>query len=332
LITWTPTVTGVFEVQVNVYNSAGLGVGQMFGVLVEVTRPNTAPVITSTPVMSADAEKLWTYQLTAEDLEKNPLTFSVSTNYPLPDGMVLDRATGLVTWTPTNADVGQTYTLQFEVSDGDKSSSQRFTLTVYAKNNPPTVSNIQPQTAMAGAAMRVDVRANDLDKQDRLSYSLDADSQQRGMTIDAYGRITWIPAQNQVGETYSVTVYVTDGRDEPVSTTLTVTVTADTAAPGLVIGFTPTKANMNGTVTVIVSATDNVGVSETSLLLKSVRKPSGEVIELNETFKLDATGRVNIPLNEKYIGVLLFEATAIDAAGNIGTKTSEYLEIGRAHV
>jgi YD repeat-containing protein len=131
--------------------------------------------------------------------------------------------------------------------------------------------------------------------------------------------------QNQVGETYSVTVYVTDGRDEPVSTTFTVTVTADTATPVLVIGFTPTKANMNGTVTVVVSATDNVGITETSLRLKSVRKPSGEVVELNETFKLDATGRVNIPLNEKYIGVLLFEATAIDAAGNIGTKTSEYL-------
>jgi RHS repeat-associated protein len=325
LITWSPTVTGVFELQVNVYNSAGLGIGQMFGVLVEATRPNTAPVITSTPVMSADEGKIWTYQLTGSDFENSPLSFSVSANYPLPDGMIFDSETGLVTWTPSSANVGQTYTLQFEVSDGDKSSSQRFTLTVYAKNNPPTVTNISPQTAMAGAAMRVDVRANDLDKQDRLTYSLDTDSQQRGMTIDAYGRMTWTPAQNQVGETYSVTIYVTDGRDEPVSTTFTVTVTADTAAPTIVIGFTPPKANMNGTVIAVVSATDNVGVAKTSLLLKSVRKPSGEIIELNETFRLDATGRVSIPLNEKYIGVLLFEATAIDAAGNIGTKTSEYL-------
>src|SRR3546814_20819309 len=59
--------------------------------------PNTAPVITSEPPASAAIGETYSYQLAAGDGEGQAIFFGL---LAAPEGMTVDSATGLLTWTP----------------------------------------------------------------------------------------------------------------------------------------------------------------------------------------------------------------------------------------
>ena len=75
---------------------------------------NGLPQITSTPPTLGLVGVPYVYDLSATDPENQPLTYGLLV---APDGMMIDQATGAVTWIPTNLQLG-THPVSLEVDDG----------------------------------------------------------------------------------------------------------------------------------------------------------------------------------------------------------------------
>ncbi|MFC1716758.1 putative Ig domain-containing protein, partial [Candidatus Poribacteria bacterium] len=86
---------------------------------------NNPPEITSTPVIEAAKDALYTYDVEAFDADGDVLVFSLSTS---PDGMTIDASTGLITWTPLQTG---NHNVVVEVSDAHNASdTQSFAIDV----------------------------------------------------------------------------------------------------------------------------------------------------------------------------------------------------------
>jgi YD repeat-containing protein len=264
--------------------------------------------------------KVYNYPITAIDGDNDTLTFTL---IDPPSGMTINSNTGVITWTPGSGLIGQAIKVSVSVSDGRASSSGYFYLGITAPNNLPTIKTISDQTVTAGSKLQYYVGATDKDN-DTLTYSLDQAALDLGIKIDSRsGLITWNPTKEQIHvDAYSVTVYVTDGRDEPVATTFNIKVVQDTQAPKVTISATPPKTAAGQTVTIYVNATDNVGVKNTVLKLISVKNPvTGETVILNKEIKLE-NGKAVYTLADNEFGILTFSAVAIDDQGNISTTAT----------
>ena len=87
---------------------------------------NSSPVIESDPVTTAKEGAVYTYDVEATDPNEDTLTYSLTIS---PTGMTINSTTGVITWTPTEGQVGENEVV-VEVSDGNKSTTQSFTITV----------------------------------------------------------------------------------------------------------------------------------------------------------------------------------------------------------
>jgi len=198
VISWTPTAIGSYDVVVEVSDGKSSDI-QSFSITVSEP-PNQAPVITSTPVTSVILGENYTYTVVANDPENNDLTYTLTTS---PTGMVISTA-GVITWTPTTAGSED---VVVEVSDGELSTTQSFTVTVSTDNQAPVITSTPVSSVIAGETYTYAVEASDPEG-DALTYSLTA-SCPAGMTIDENsGVISWIPTT--VGN-FEVTVEVSDG-------------------------------------------------------------------------------------------------------------------------
>ena len=87
---------------------------------------NSSPVIESDPVTTAKEGAVYTYDVEATDPNEDTLTYSLTIS---PTGMTINSTTGVITWTPTEGQVGENEVV-VEVSDGSKSTTQSFTIIV----------------------------------------------------------------------------------------------------------------------------------------------------------------------------------------------------------
>jgi hypothetical protein len=87
---------------------------------------NHRPIINSTPLTSATVGIEYSYQVMATDADGDSLAYSLNT---VLEGMVIELNTGLITWTPTEEQVGE-QEVEVEVSDGKKAAKQEFIITV----------------------------------------------------------------------------------------------------------------------------------------------------------------------------------------------------------
>jgi hypothetical protein len=87
---------------------------------------NTTPVLGSTPPTTAKVEYLYTYDVNANDLEDDFLTYSLLTS---PEGMTIDSSTGVITWTPTEEQIGGNE-VTVKVNDKWRWDTQAFLVTV----------------------------------------------------------------------------------------------------------------------------------------------------------------------------------------------------------
>ena len=125
---------------------------------IDIVYRNFSPVITSTPISMAIAGKLYSYDVEATDPE--PLvyvsniddgTVSVCTLAGLPPdamtysldeapvGMMIDPATGLIRWTPTNTQAGSNAITMRVEDEGGMFATQSFTVTVDDPSDLPPV-------------------------------------------------------------------------------------------------------------------------------------------------------------------------------------------------
>ena len=129
--------------------------------------------------------------------------------------MVIDVNTGLIVWNPTEKDIG-VHRVLVRVSDMIIFVEQGFDLEVVPvplPNNIPIISSNPPGWATVDEHYYYQVNASDLDAGDVLSYHLlDAPD---GMTIDnSTGLISWTPTVGHKDGSYTISVMVTDGKDD----------------------------------------------------------------------------------------------------------------------
>jgi hypothetical protein len=165
-----------------------------------------APTFTSSPDLEATADTLYEYQAAATG-GVGSYTWSLVT---YPTGMEINAVTGLVTWTPTEAQEG-VHSVTVRVTDETPASrDQSFNINVAVSapsNTPPTITNFNPSSvAYVDEEYTYQCTAYDPDPGDVLTWSLTQFP--TGMEINsATGLITWTPTETGA---VNVTVRVTD--------------------------------------------------------------------------------------------------------------------------
>jgi len=108
----------------------------------------------------------WVYQVEAKDPEGNALEYSFIS---APDGMTIDKETGGIRWTATEAG---NYKVQIWVWDGERGTSHGFTLPVTRTNHPPRIYGIPYDPIYVGYEWRYELRGYDPDG-DELTWTIE---------------------------------------------------------------------------------------------------------------------------------------------------------------
>jgi RHS repeat-associated protein len=300
-ISWTPSFTGSYEIQVQARDSQGANSLQTYTIVVGTVAVNKSPTITSTPVFLADTANIYKYQVTATDPDVgDTLTYELIS---APSGVAIDPISGLLSW---NSPIVGTYKVVVGVNDGNLGAAQGFTLTARA-NQLPTIASTNPPTgAIPGVQYVYDAIARDPDG-GKLTYAIDVSSKAKGMTIDELGRLRWTPTNAQSGVN-NVTITITDEAGATINQTFSINVQPDTTAPTVKLGFAGfNPAEVGSRVLFQVQATDNARIDNLELTV------GGKAVIL------DQFGQAGFTLDTA--GTITAIAKATDAAGNVKTET-----------
>jgi len=210
--------------------------------------PNNPPVITPIPNATVIVGEAFTYPVEATDPDEDDLTYSLITN-PSTD-MSIDENSGVISWTPTA--IGSYY-VTVEVSDGDMSNIQSFTITVSPVPVGPTVVSLLPLEATVGESYTGQVTATP-GSNATLAYSL-VGAPSGMIIVAATGAISWTPTA--AGD-QAVTIVVTDGAGLSDSKDFTIIVSPANHPP-VITSTAVTSAIVGGTYTYAVEATDPDG-------------------------------------------------------------------------
>jgi hypothetical protein len=255
-LTWTPTAAnlGRTTVTLKAADSRGASSTQAFGLVVR--NINDPPTITSAPDTTANEDGSWTYRVAATD--PDPGDTVVVTLTEAPTGASLDSA-ATVRWSPTQVQVGrQAFTMAARDRAG-LTTTQHFTVTVAAVNDPPAISSRADSTALEDHAWTYGVVATDVDG-DSLRYELPGAP--AGMRVDATGAITWTPAGTDAGQ-HTIRVRAIDPLGLYAEQVFALTVVAVNDPPQLVAATppvdTPVAVIRGESVTLAATAADEEG-------------------------------------------------------------------------
>lgn len=221
VFSWAPSEDqgpGDYDLAVNVADEFGATATRGFHVRVaEVANP---PSITQIPVQSVDETKTLRLQIVARDPDGDAGALVYSLDNP-PAGARIDAATGVFTWTPTEAQGPLDYKINVRVAKtgSDLVGSMSFIVGVQEVNTPPTVDALQDFEVHGGETIAFKVRASDSDLPAQiLSYSATTPLPS-GATIDpATGSFQWqVPDDPQNG-VYTITLRVADNDSRPLAT------------------------------------------------------------------------------------------------------------------
>ncbi|XZE22169.1 FG-GAP-like repeat-containing protein [Pirellulaceae bacterium SH449] len=234
-IRWTPSNDQLVEatVTIQVIDPDGRTDSQSFKL--KVSRFGGPPKITSIPPTHASVGTGYLYSIAARDAEGDPLTYRL---LAAPNGMTIVETTGVISWTPSLAQVGQ-QDVVIEVSDGiGGAATQAFAIRVGEgiPNLPPVIHSTAPRFGSVGAAYQYQLDATDPEGTN-LSYSLG--QAPAGLTINAStGLVSWNPSAGQVGQ-FIVTLIATDAGGASAVESFQVDVLAENNAPTIVSNAPP---------------------------------------------------------------------------------------------
>ncbi len=213
-IAWVPSLAqlGANSVTVRATDPDGLFDTEPFQVTVIQIDVNRAPDLIPPGNRVIQANVLFTTPLFATDPDVGDvLTFGL-TNAPA--GMAIDASTGLLSWSPSGADLGINAVTATVMDADGLMDSETFSIEVIQQiivadvNTPPQLTVPQDQTIVFGNLLDLLATATDADVGDTLTFALV--NNPTGMVIDAVtGAITWTPLEAQIG-LHDVAVKVTD--------------------------------------------------------------------------------------------------------------------------
>lgn len=267
VFTWTPTEAqgpGTYRVRVVVLDNGGLSDEEE--IQITVNEVNRAPVLDPIGDATIDEEVLFTFTATASDpdIPANTLTFSL---VGAPAGAEIDGASGVFTWTPTEAQGPGSYTFTVRVTDDGVPSlgdEEEITITVLEVNRAPVLDPIDDASVDEGSELSFTATATDPDlPANTLTFSLAAGAPAGATIHSTTGAFTWTPADGP-GDTQEISVIVTDDGTPALADTVTFTVTVNNVAPAIqTLSPEPFSVHaITGPVTVTATYTDP-GVEDT---------------------------------------------------------------------
>ncbi len=199
-----PTNAGNYSVVVS--NSAGAVTSSNANLTV-----NAAPVLAAISNRTAAENSLLSFAVTATD--SNSINFTLDPGAPT--GATINSASGIFSWTPTEAQGPGTYTITIRATDnGTPSASdvKSFTATVTESNTAPVLAIISNKFVNAGATLTFTNGATDADfPANILNFSLGASALSGGATIDpTSGIFSWTAPSSETLLTNTVNIIVSD--------------------------------------------------------------------------------------------------------------------------
>jgi hypothetical protein len=174
----------------------------------EVINVNDAPTISGTPSTKAVEDAVYSFTPVAGDIDDDPLTFSIINK---PDWMSFNTATGALSGTPTNDDVGETDDIIISVSDdAEIASLAAFRVTVVNTNDAPVISGTPVTKAVQGSGYSFTPVGNDVDTGDSLTYSINNKPGWANFDTTT-GALTGTPHNDDVGSYNDIQISVSDG-------------------------------------------------------------------------------------------------------------------------
>lgn len=218
--------------------------------IIHVSNVNDAPTFTFLTDTVALEDALYSFTVTAEDIDGDTLSFS---SLELPDWLSFNDTSNVVSGTPDNEDIGD-YFISLRIYDGIVDVDTSFVVHVLNVNDAPAFTSIQDSTGLQGALYTYSVTAEDEDG-DTLNFS--APVLPIWLSFDSITNVlSGIPGNSHVGDN-SVVLRVTDGsvdviqifviavenvNDPPVVTSVPLT----EARPGLAYFYTITAEDIDG--------------------------------------------------------------------------------------
>lgn len=255
VISGTPTAAAAPAIYTITGDGAVAG-GDSVTVTITIEQPHVTPALSpSSQTVSATVGSAITdtSSLTATDFGG---TVSYTVDPALPDGLVLDAASGVVSGTPTAAQDATLYTITG--FDGTSSATSALTITVTAPD--PTAPALSPATqsvsATVGEAITDTSSLTASNMTGSIAYTIDP-ALPDGLVLDgATGVISGTPTAAQ-----SATLYTITGTDEAsVTATAAVTITITTPVPPTP-AITPVSQVLVGTVNQPVTATSTLAAA-----------------------------------------------------------------------
>jgi lysophospholipase L1-like esterase len=198
-------------------------------VIFRVLAANDPPVITSSPLNITDEDALYSYTITASDVDAGDmLTYSAPQK---PAWLSFNPATRVLSGTPANDNVGAN-SITLRVSDAVTSVDQPFILNVTNVNDPPVITSQPILTVRANESFFYEITASDVDNGDELTFT--AESKPSWLSFSGgtlSGMLAGTPLQANMGD-HPIVLRVSDG-DEGVLQGFTLTVSAPSGTPDL---------------------------------------------------------------------------------------------------
>ena len=177
-----------------------------------------SPNITTTPTGNATVNATYYYDANATDYENETINWNLTS---FPPGMTFNASTGLITWTPSSAQVGL-FNVTVYAIDPNGSSSQNWTINVsFVPNYPPNVTSAALLNATEDSLYQYNISAFDPENGTLYYWLVSAPS---GMAIsNSTGQINWTPNNTHVGFN-AVVVNVTDNQSNSAIQNFTINV------------------------------------------------------------------------------------------------------------
>ena len=263
-------------------------------VTINITAVNDAPVLDTIPAKNANEMALLTFTASATDIDSLPAALSYSLSGTVPAGAAIGAATGVFSWTPTEAQGPGSYTFNVCVSDGILSDCQVVDVSVNEVNLAPVGNDDIIEVLEDSAANIMNVLANDTDPDlppNTLSWTgVSLNPSPKGV-LSLGVNITYTPFANVNGSdgfTYSVfdgslsepaavTINILSVNDKPTGIPNSKTINEDTTYTFAAGDFAFTDANdtpANGLLAVKISTLPALG----ALRLSNVAVTAGQVI------------------------------------------------------